>query len=180
MDDFITLTCTSCGGKLEITTDIERFACAHCGTEHLVKRGGGIVSLAPVIEIIRGIKDGTDKTASELAVARIKDDISRIEYKMNALIDGKIASAPMYRFCRYGFQALGKLNFWNVGFATDKMLEKIMRGLTANELAELLEYSKKKFYIKVAVEWLQNYKDFAEQLVELRVQLNKHYDVVNR
>ena len=61
MDDFITLTCTSCGGKLEITTDIERFACAHCGTEHLVKRGGGIVSLAPVIEIIRGIKDGTDK-----------------------------------------------------------------------------------------------------------------------
>ena len=55
-----------------------------------------------------------------------------------------------------------------------------MRGLTANELAELLEYSKKKFYIKVAVEWLQNYKDFAEQLVELRVQLNKHYDVVNR
>ena len=41
MADFVTLSCPSCGGKLEVTRDIERFACAHCGREHIVKRTGG-------------------------------------------------------------------------------------------------------------------------------------------
>ncbi|MFL7795121.1 MAG: hypothetical protein AB8I69_23480 [Anaerolineae bacterium] len=30
--DSITLTCPSCGGKLQVTNDIDRFACTHCGT----------------------------------------------------------------------------------------------------------------------------------------------------
>ena len=37
--DIIALSCPSCGGKLQITSDIDRFACMHCGTESLVKRG---------------------------------------------------------------------------------------------------------------------------------------------
>ena len=53
MADFVTLTCPSCGGKLQITQDIERFACAHCGREHIVKRSGGIVSLSPIIDALK-------------------------------------------------------------------------------------------------------------------------------
>jgi predicted RNA-binding Zn-ribbon protein involved in translation (DUF1610 family) len=36
MSDFVTLTCPNCGGKLQITPDINRFACTHCGNEHIV------------------------------------------------------------------------------------------------------------------------------------------------
>ncbi len=79
MPDFITLTCPACGGKLEITDDIERFACAHCGREHVVKRGGGIVSLAPVVDAIRNVETGVDKTASELAIARLQREIDDLE-----------------------------------------------------------------------------------------------------
>ena len=50
MSDFITLSCPTCNGKLKITDDIDRFACVHCGNEHVVKRGGGVVSLKPVVE----------------------------------------------------------------------------------------------------------------------------------
>jgi predicted RNA-binding Zn-ribbon protein involved in translation (DUF1610 family) len=35
MAEFITLSCPSCGGKLQVSEDLDQFACAHCGTEHL-------------------------------------------------------------------------------------------------------------------------------------------------
>ena len=76
MPEFITLSCPSCGGKLEITEDIERFACSHCGREHIVKRGGGIVSLSPVVEGLKKVEIGVDKTASELALVRIEKEIN--------------------------------------------------------------------------------------------------------
>jgi len=77
--DFVTLTCPSCGGKLEITADIERFACAHCGAEHLVRRGGGTVSLKPVMDAIEAVKNGVDRTAVELALQRLRQDIEDLE-----------------------------------------------------------------------------------------------------
>jgi hypothetical protein len=43
--DFITLSCPSCGHKLQINEDIDRFACAACGNEHIVNRSGGDVFL---------------------------------------------------------------------------------------------------------------------------------------
>ena len=45
MPDIINLTCPSCGGKLQITSDIERFSCGYCGNEQLVQRSGGIIIL---------------------------------------------------------------------------------------------------------------------------------------
>jgi hypothetical protein len=76
MRDFVTLTCPSCGGKLQITNDIDRFACSHCGNEHAVKRSGGIVALAPVVEGLAKVQAGTDKTASELAIVRLQREIA--------------------------------------------------------------------------------------------------------
>ena len=64
MTDFVTLTCPNCGGKLEITGDIERFACGYCGQEHIVKRGGGVVSIIPIADDIKGIETGVDKVAT--------------------------------------------------------------------------------------------------------------------
>jgi hypothetical protein len=86
MADFITLTCLSCGGKLEITKDIERFACGYCGNEQIVKRGGGIVSLAPLVDEIKKIQTGVDKTSAELAITRLKNEIESIKSTLNLTI----------------------------------------------------------------------------------------------
>jgi ribosomal protein S27AE len=84
--NFLTLSCPSCGGKLQITNDIERFACGYCGKEHLVRRGGGIVTLSPVVDGLKKIQEGTDKTASELAILRLSNEIAEIEKNINNLI----------------------------------------------------------------------------------------------
>ena len=75
MSEYITLTCPSCGGKLKITDDIERFACTYCGTEMLVRRGEGIISLKPVIDEVKGVRRAADHTAAELAIVRIQKEI---------------------------------------------------------------------------------------------------------
>jgi hypothetical protein len=48
MPDIISLSCPSCGHKLQISDDVNRFACAACGNEQVVIRRGGIVYLQPV------------------------------------------------------------------------------------------------------------------------------------
>jgi len=93
MAKFVTLSCPTCGGKLEITEDVDRFACGHCGNEHIVKRISGIVSIEPVVEELRKIGSGTDRTASELAIKRLTDEIKELR--------SKISYAKMGEDCGY-------------------------------------------------------------------------------
>jgi predicted RNase H-like nuclease (RuvC/YqgF family) len=87
MEDFVTLSCPSCGGKLQITNNVERFACASCGNEHLVLRKGGIISLLPLVAGLRKVQEGVDKTASELAIKRLREEISVLEPEIQELLD---------------------------------------------------------------------------------------------
>ena len=86
MNDFVTLTCPSCGGKLQITNDIEQFVCGHCGNEHVVRRSGGIIAIAPIIDGIKKVQAGTDKTASELAIKRLREELAILRLEREKLI----------------------------------------------------------------------------------------------
>jgi len=66
MPDFVTLSCPNCGGKLKVTSDIDRFACSHCGVEHIVKRGEGIISLSPVMDAIARVQSSVDVIAEDV------------------------------------------------------------------------------------------------------------------
>jgi ABC-type multidrug transport system fused ATPase/permease subunit len=90
MPDFITLSCPSCGSPLQITEDIERFACKACGNEHIVNRSGGIVTLKPVLDVIKKMQVGVDKTASELAISRLTKEINEVEAQINSVLGRKI------------------------------------------------------------------------------------------
>lgn len=85
MPDLITLSCPACGGSLEINKGLERFACAHCGTEHIVKRGGGTISVEPIVEGISKVQIGVDKTASELAIKRLQEELQTLRTKEQGL-----------------------------------------------------------------------------------------------
>jgi len=73
--EVIMLTCPTCGARVEVTQDIDRFACLHCGNEMLVIRRGGTASLRPVLEQVR---DGAVRTASELAIKRLDDEVREL------------------------------------------------------------------------------------------------------
>jgi len=45
MGDLITLNCPSCGGNLEVNENTSVLTCKHCGSEHLVRFEGGLISL---------------------------------------------------------------------------------------------------------------------------------------
>jgi hypothetical protein len=90
--DFITLSCPSCGGKLNITSDIDRFACQFCGHEHIVRRSGGMVSLEPVMQVMKSIDTNinlvgvgvnklgfsSEKQVAEQTITRLKGEIANI------------------------------------------------------------------------------------------------------
>lgn len=65
--------------------DMERFACGYCGTELIVQRRGGTVALRAVTEAIRKVQIGTDKTAAELALARLNQEAGTIDAELKKL-----------------------------------------------------------------------------------------------
>lgn len=69
------LSCVNCSAPLEIGADLERFACAYCGTNQLIERSGGVVALRRVENAIQAVQRGTDKTAAELAVPRLQREL---------------------------------------------------------------------------------------------------------
>ncbi len=87
MADLITLSCPSCGGSLQITSEIDRFACGYCGQEHIVNRKGGIVSLFPVVDALKRVSAGVDKTASELAIIRLQKEIIELNSMKQSIMN---------------------------------------------------------------------------------------------
>lgn len=87
MSDFITLSCPSCGGRLEITKDMDRFVCAHCGNEHVVRRAGGTISLAPVMEGLQKVQASTDRVGAELAIQRLTREMQEAQTKIRQAQD---------------------------------------------------------------------------------------------
>lgn len=67
MPDFVNMTCPNCAGHLQIPPDVDRLACIHCGTELVVKRGGGIVILNPVVGSAAKIQPADEPVASDQA-----------------------------------------------------------------------------------------------------------------
>jgi hypothetical protein len=85
MADLITLSCPTCGSKLQITPDIDRFSCLHCGNEHMVRRGGGLITLAPVIDGLNRIDAGVNQVALEMAVIRLPKEIADLDAEVARL-----------------------------------------------------------------------------------------------
>lgn len=78
-DNIIPLKCCSCGAALEIAPDVDEFACGYCGGQQIVLRRGGTIALKLIGESVARIQRGTDRTAAELAVRRLREDLLALE-----------------------------------------------------------------------------------------------------
>jgi DNA-directed RNA polymerase subunit RPC12/RpoP/phage shock protein PspC (stress-responsive transcriptional regulator) len=85
-EHFINLNCANCGAKLDIYDDMERFACGYCGTQLIAQRRGGAVMLTGVTEAIKQVKVGTDKTAAELALVRLRPELAALKSQASNLM----------------------------------------------------------------------------------------------
>jgi hypothetical protein len=57
---------------------MNHFACGYCGVEQFVERRGGTVALKAVTGAIEKVRVGTDKTAAELAIRRLKEESQQL------------------------------------------------------------------------------------------------------
>ena len=87
MGDLITLNCPSCGGKLEVNSNTLVLTCQHCGSEHMVHRDSGVVTLESFarcpkcgrndrvekVSAIYNYKSGSEVLISKLAPPRQSD-----------------------------------------------------------------------------------------------------------
>ncbi|MGI6730458.1 MAG: hypothetical protein ACOX5F_00965 [Anaerovoracaceae bacterium] len=162
MSEFLTLSCPTCSGKLQITEDIDRFACAHCGNEHVVKRSGGIVSLKPVFE---AMSKGVDNTASELAIARLDKEIDEISEKI-ATLQTQIDASAGY--------LVGGLIITGIGVALWIGLECATAGfgLIIPGIIGILMFV-------ASLEKKPEKEKLQEKLKELKTNRKAHYDKVN-
>jgi hypothetical protein len=74
----ISLKCPNCGAGISVTPELDVFACGYCGAQQMVRRGGGIVSLKLIGEAIARVQHGTDRTAAELAIRRLRDELAAL------------------------------------------------------------------------------------------------------
>jgi hypothetical protein len=75
MSNLITLTCPSCGGRLEVTNNTERYVCAHCGNSHIVDPGVRAESLAGEVEQVRLRMD----------IRQVEEDLATLRERRAAL-----------------------------------------------------------------------------------------------
>ena len=78
----IALSCQNCGAKLEISDDLEVFACKHCGMNYRVERAGGTVALTRLEEQLEAVSASANRQAAELALVRLKGELAEIEPKL--------------------------------------------------------------------------------------------------
>jgi hypothetical protein len=87
----VSLRCSHCGGDLKIGPDVEHFACGYCGSSQIVHRDGGIVTLKTVQAAIAKVQLSTDRTAAELAIRRLKEDLEEKKLQIRKVIRDKIS-----------------------------------------------------------------------------------------
>jgi DNA-directed RNA polymerase subunit RPC12/RpoP len=149
-DRFISLNCANCGAKLEVYDDMDRFACGYCGTEMLVQRRGGTVALKAVTEAIQKVQVGTDKTAAELALVRLNEELKALQ-QTKILVQGD----PKYsKFGCLGFVGMMAPIFFieSLGSA---MFVLMLPGLavliwTITGLTRTKDENRRKFALRVA------------------------------
>ena len=185
MNNFIPLTCPSCGTRLQISNDLEQFACGSCGNEYVVRRGGGVISLEPLIQRLEDVQEDTSHMVSELAIQRLRTD--KREHEQNIRKLKKQLEDDKYKdmILRYFVQ---RYNFFQ-GFMRfqPKKLEGRLYELYEMDMAEL-----EKIIAYHSEEWrfgnekrlqvlalLEEIKFHEEALIQIRRNLCYHEQIVN-
>lgn len=80
------LSCANCSAPLEVGDNLERFTCSYCGTAQIVERAGGVISTRKLETAINAVQRGTDRTAAELAMPRLNNELREAMAERAALV----------------------------------------------------------------------------------------------
>lgn len=81
----LSMNCASCSAPIEIKPEVSQFVCAYCGASQMVDRSGGAVTLNLVTDAIHQVQRGTDRTAAELALVRLRKKLATLQRELDSL-----------------------------------------------------------------------------------------------
>lgn len=84
--ELVALTCPVCSGVLQIGPGVSHFACASCGNEYFVQRGGGIIALAASREEFWRARAGYDNSSQKRLLKSLDREIGDLQNRI-ALIE---------------------------------------------------------------------------------------------
>ena len=73
----IPMKCPNCGADLQISQQMDNFACGYCGTSIHTVRQGGTISL--LVDAVAKVQLATDRTAAELALKRLRKELDDLD-----------------------------------------------------------------------------------------------------
>lgn len=148
----ITLPCPVCGERLQIPAEVNRFACAHCGSELESQRSGGIVTLVTISGSVAG-------------------ELELLEKELAALTQQKMVDVPAYVLLRHDFYRLGKLRPWTLTFANENTLEKIFIMLKPDELDKIISFYRETGETKM-LQWLLKVRELRQKITALKQRIS--------
>lgn len=107
----VALNCTNCGARLEISDSMDVFACGYCGTTMQVRRSGGTISLEAVVEVLGKVHSVSKKTASELALTRLKAEHAELSMRASELAGANDSRTGCFALFGVVLLAFGTLIF---------------------------------------------------------------------
>lgn len=122
------LACVNCGAPLEIGPDLDVFACGFCGSQQQVQRKGGVVALKRVEAAIKAVQRGTDRTAAELAMPRLRAELAGLQQQRQA---AATAAAERVASAKRGRKKLTWIAFLAVFFLTPSLFARTNGALAA-------------------------------------------------
>jgi tRNA nucleotidyltransferase/poly(A) polymerase len=147
----VTLPCPVCGERLEIPSEISRFACAHCASELEARHSGGIVTLVKITGSLEG-------------------ELELLEKELSVLTHQKMVDVPAYVLLRHDFFRIGKLHAWNLTFASETDLEQLFLRLKPGELDKIISFYQENPQSKI-LPWLLKVKELRQKIAILQSSL---------
>ena len=116
---------------------MNRLACGHCGTQQIVERSGGAIHLRGVAEALSKVQVGTDKTAAELAIARLTKEFEAVSYQRAEKEQNwlNIRTQKLYEWNAF---LEGKKNSVNVATLVSAIVAAIPSGIIASVIFRVL------------------------------------------
>ena len=179
----ISLGCPNCGAALQISDSLENFACGYCGSVQVVERWGGTVSLKLVQAAVDGLRIGIDRTAAELALVRLKDDLAKIDQRIETLKGSRAAKemelSPLAQLALVVFILSTCVLYRDYEFETAS-LALVALAIAGIAFAAIREEALRLAKSRADLEFKAALADLGEKRGKLSAEIEENLDLLNR
>ncbi len=100
MSGTVPIACCNCGAPLRVPDSLKVFSCTHCGSSQQLKVEGG-VAYSTLVDGLTKVREGTDRTAAELAIKRLTREIQRLEDQYKADVANAKSTRELHHRMEY-------------------------------------------------------------------------------